>query len=59
MIFSVLNMAEKPKRTYIKYTADMFQKQLMLMNAEAEGKMMEILTGPRKNISKKWPELSK
>ena len=57
--FSVFKMTEKPKRTYTKYTAEMYKKQLMLMNNESEGKMMEILTGPKKNISKKWPELSK
>ena len=51
-------MADKPKRSNTKYTADMFNKQLMLMNAEAEGKMMEILTGPKKIFPKNGQSLA-
>ena len=39
-------MADTPIRSYTKFTEDMFNKQhIMLMNAEADGQMMEIIKG--------------
>ena len=51
--FSVLNRADKLKRSCKKFTQDLKKKkQIMLMNAEEGGQMIEILKGPKKDYVK-------